>query len=97
MATKQSQFARERVCEIRLSAPLTKRIEQWSKANGNDACSETSSSPAASGQKSGRAGAKPSRSHLFTGTNRYPMNPLLMITKHCLRAPPRPPCGAGLS
>jgi hypothetical protein len=41
MATKQSQFARERVCEIRLSAPLTKRIEQWSKANGNDACSET--------------------------------------------------------
>ena len=41
MTTNQSQFARERVYEIRLSAPLTKRIEQWSMANGNDACSET--------------------------------------------------------
>jgi hypothetical protein len=41
MTTNQSQFARERVYQIRLSAPLTKRIEQWSKANGNDACSET--------------------------------------------------------
>ena len=40
MATKQSQFARERVYEIRLSAELTKRIEHWSRANGDDARTE---------------------------------------------------------
>jgi hypothetical protein len=76
MARKKSQFLSEPACEIRLSAELTKRIEHWSRANGDDARAEAmGSSPAASGQKSGRAGAKPSRSHLFTGTNRYPTNP----------------------
>jgi metal-responsive CopG/Arc/MetJ family transcriptional regulator len=40
MATKQSQFAPERVYEIRLSAELTKRIDQWTKANGEDSRSE---------------------------------------------------------
>jgi hypothetical protein len=71
---KQTTRAGISATKIRTAAALTKRIEQWSEANGNDAHAETTR------QLLGRVSVpesekwnaqKPDRSHRFTGTNRY--------------------------
>jgi hypothetical protein len=77
MATKQSQFARERVYEIRLSAELTKRIEHWSRANGDDARTEAMQQLLARGFRSKKR-TRRRKAESFTSVHRndrYSMNP----------------------